>query len=271
MTKRDERYSVEFENQGQKIFGVVHRPLTDMPCPAVLMCHGFAGHKIGKNKLYVSLSEKLAELGIASLRFDFRGSGDSEGDFSHMTISGEVGDAVEATEYLIEASGIDSSALGIFGRSLGGIVAIMTAEQTNVFQSIAIWASAFHANKWRQIWLEGQKDLRSDGQSPKVYRFDNAVANNQFLEEFFSLDLEKNLKSLDNVPFLHIHGEKDEVVDISHITHFEESRKNSQKETKFIRLPETDHNFSHPEEQLIAIKETAEWFKRTLFKESHNE
>lgn len=270
MRKNEERYSVEFENQGQKIFGVVHRPLTEMPCPAVIMCHGLAGHKIGKNKLYVLLSEKLAELGIASLRFDFRGSGDSEGDFIDMTISGEVSDAVEALDYLVQASGIDSSSLGIFGRSLGGIIAILAAEQTLAFKGIAIWASAFHAQEWHKMWEDKQKELEHLKEKPKAFRYNGTLINEVFLEEFFTLNLEDHLKRIDHLPLLHMHGEMDEVVHISHVDCFEKIRQSAKAETKVIRLPNSDHDFTHPEEQLFAINETAQWFKSILNKGSES-
>lgn len=270
MSKNEDRYSVEFENQGQKIFGVVHRPKTEMPCPAVLMCHGFAGHKIGKNKLYVLLSEKLAELGIASLRFDFRGSGDSEGDFIDMTIGGEVSDAVQALDYLIQESGIDSSSLGIFGRSLGGIVAILTAEQTQAFKGIAIWASAFHAKEWHKMWEDKQKELAHLDEKPTAFLYNGALASNTFFKEFFTLNLAEHLNRIDHLPLLHMHGEKDEVVHISHVDCFEKIRENAKAETKVIRLPNSDHDFSHPEEQMFAINETAQWFNSILNKGSES-
>ena len=81
MRKIEERQSVVLENEGQKIFGILHRPIHVDSCPAVLICHGLAGHKTGQYRIYVILAEKLSEAGIASFRIDFRGSGDSEGKF----------------------------------------------------------------------------------------------------------------------------------------------------------------------------------------------
>lgn len=56
----------------------------------VVMCHGFCSNKDTKKQ--VLLAEKLAELGVDSFRFDFRGNGESDGEFSEITISGEVED-----------------------------------------------------------------------------------------------------------------------------------------------------------------------------------
>ena len=47
MHRFEDRQSVVIENDGQKIFGMLHRPLPIRKTPAVLMCHGFAGNKAG--------------------------------------------------------------------------------------------------------------------------------------------------------------------------------------------------------------------------------
>ena len=80
----------------------------------------------------------LSKLGIGSLRFDFRGSGDSEGDFSKMTLESEVSDALLAMEYLRGRPEVAKDRIGIFGRSVGGTIAVMTASRTPV-SSVVAW------------------------------------------------------------------------------------------------------------------------------------
>ena len=79
-----------FSNEGQQIAGTVHIPDGPGPFPGVLLCHGFTGQRIEAHFIFVKMSRALEQAGIASLRFDFRGSGESEGRFqgsSSATIS----------------------------------------------------------------------------------------------------------------------------------------------------------------------------------------
>jgi hypothetical protein len=62
------------------------------------------------------------------------------------------------------------------------------------------------------------------------------------------------LNALQKLPMLHIHGEQDVIVNLSHADQFTKHRKNAEGLTKFLRLPQSDHDFSHPAEQAIALE-----------------
>ena len=57
----EERESIILKNHGQKLFCIFHKPAHRKNCPAVLLCHGLGGHKVGRYRLYVSLAKHLAE------------------------------------------------------------------------------------------------------------------------------------------------------------------------------------------------------------------
>lgn len=54
------------------------------------------GQKLEPHRLFVRMAEALAQAGYVSLRFDFRGSGNSDGDLADMTLAGELDDALAA-------------------------------------------------------------------------------------------------------------------------------------------------------------------------------
>jgi dienelactone hydrolase len=64
------REPVVLENDGQKIFAVIHRPAegTSTPRPAVAIFHGLVGSKDQPHRLYVKLAEALARAGMVALR-----------------------------------------------------------------------------------------------------------------------------------------------------------------------------------------------------------
>src|SRR5665213_2155595 len=91
-------------------------------------------------------------MGIDYLSFDFRGYGEREGEFNEMTIEGQVSDALVALEYLEKDKNIDKSRLGIFGRSFGGLVSLISAHRYGNVKSMALWAPVISGDQWRDKW-----------------------------------------------------------------------------------------------------------------------
>ena len=113
-------------------------------CPMVVFCHGFSGRKEGP--LFELVADTLQAHGIASIRFDFNGHGESEGEFVDMTVPNEIEDAKKVVEYVSSLSYV--SDLAIVGHSQGGVVASMLAGQLSeelgkpAFKAVALMASA---------------------------------------------------------------------------------------------------------------------------------
>ena len=115
---------IVFYNKEQHLNGVLHSPAnSDALCPAVVLFHGFTGTKVEPHRIFVKTARELTALGFYALRFDFRGSGDSGGDFSEMTISGEISDAIKSIDVLTAMQGVDPERIGILGLRMGGGVA----------------------------------------------------------------------------------------------------------------------------------------------------
>lgn len=264
MGLHEERESIVLENHGQKIFGIIHKPKVAGPLPAVLMCHGLGGHKTGKYRLYVLLAEKLAEYGIATLRIDFRGCGDSEGHFSDMTIEGEVGDALLAIKYLHSLPWVDKNRIGIFGRSIGGTVAIITAGQSPYVKSLGVWAPLYDGHQWRDKWSLLHSPELSEEHKMEMMRVEGQLPGKQFFYELFGIEMEPLLDKINTLPMLHIHGEIDAIITLAHAEKFKEYRGRAKGANNFILLPQGDHDFSNPKEQQKALMATCEWFKATL-------
>lgn len=266
MGKLEERESVVLKNNGQKIFGIMHRPVAASPYPAVLVCHGLGGHKTGKFRLYVHLAEMLARIGIGCLRIDFRGSGDSEGDFSEMTIESEVSDAMTALDYLKNDKLVDPSRIGVFGRSFGGVIAVSAACRFRDVKSLALWAPVFSGDQWRDKWAMLQAKELAAEHGEKLMRINGLLPGHHFYEQLFGLKIEPQLATLDKLPLLHIHGELDDIVNITHAERYQTFRQDAKGSSRFLRLGKCDHDFSHPLEQKIALNETTLWFQNTLHK-----
>lgn len=258
------REGVILQSQGLKLFGVLHRPVISKPVPGILICHGYAGTKVGRYRMYVRLSEALAKAGIASLRIDFRGCGDSEGSFSDATFEGQVADAHLALKNLLANEGILSDRVGLLGRSMGGLVAIAVARRYGNIKSLGLWCPVFSARPWQREWDEARALASQDPSANPIMFFQGHPASPQLFQQLFKLEVEKDLRALDDIPMLHIHSESDEVVTIDHADQYQQSRAGASARSYFVRLKDSKHEFSVPAEQEYTIQETVRWFQETL-------
>lgn len=251
---------------GQRVFGVIHCPMkVEKKIPAVLICHGLGGNRIGKHRLYVELAKDLANKGIVCLRIDFRGAGESDGDFTEMTIDSQVSDALLALKYLSGLHFVDVSNIGICGSSLGGAIAVKAAQEWGSIASIALWAPFFSPDPWRCRWQAlcsavpvDQRNL--DDELP----FDGQVGHWRLFDQLFALQLEGTLRPLSNVPLLHVHGVLDKVIPYTQAELWRDNRLMATAETKMVPLPQTDHNFTCLYERKELLRLTGEWFVNTL-------
>lgn len=264
MQHEELREAVTLDNRGEKIFGIIHRPLHSQRVPAVVICPGFAGNKCGKFRMFVTLGKELAKRGIAVFRFDYRGSGDSEGEFKDITLEGKTSDTETCLEFLANDPQIDSSRLGILGRSLGGVIAVLTARRMPIIKSLVLWAPVFKSDPWRELWESLKSNRQLDLSKQEILNHLPAnIPNLEFLSQFFKLDLERELTGLKHIPLLHLHGEQDRVVRFEHAKEYEKTRIGLDN-TRFVQLPRSDHDFSDPQEQALAIHETCQWYLKTL-------
>ena len=138
---------ISFSNEGQTIIGTLAMPEGDGPFPAALLLHGFTGTRhelpvIGtEDTMFSRAARWLGERGVASLRIDFRGSGESEGAWEDTTFSGQISDSIAALDYLEMLEGVDSERISIVGLSQGGLVAAATAGRDARVSSLVLWSA----------------------------------------------------------------------------------------------------------------------------------
>jgi pimeloyl-ACP methyl ester carboxylesterase len=144
---------VELARPSGRMRGMLHLPQPPAfrpPWPAVALYHGFTGSRMEARFLFVSFSRLLARHGIASARFDFLGSGESDGEFADMTVSGQIEDARAVLDHLARVRGVDRRRLFLLGLSAGGTVAGCLAGERGVggepgkpgVRGLVLWAPA---------------------------------------------------------------------------------------------------------------------------------
>lgn len=138
---------ISFDNEGQSIVGTLALPAGEGPFPVALLLHGFTGMRhelpvVGTDDTMFSRAARwLGERGVASLRIDFRGSGESDGAWEDTTFSGQIADAIAALDYLEMIEGVDSGNISIVGLSQGGLVGAATAGRDARVSSLVLWSA----------------------------------------------------------------------------------------------------------------------------------
>lgn len=229
---------VFFHSEGQKISGALHLPKT-VKFPCVVASHGLLSSK--DSEKYIVLGKRISQEGMALLRFDFRGIGESEGREEDNTISKKMVDLNSAIEFIRSFLG-SGNRIGLLGSSLGGFLSLMKASMDKEIGAVVVWATPLHMD-----------DLGSKGQE------DYPLPPQAFFEDLPKHRLLPLLPKVSNC--LVIHGEKDELVPMEQaLKIFEHLR-----EPKEIHIiGGADHRLLHPDHRQRAIDLTVDWFKKYL-------
>jgi len=104
--------------------------------PAVILVSGSGAQNRDEellgHKPFLVLSDYLTQRGIAVLRYDDRGAGESEGDFASSTTYDFANDALAAVEYLKNRPEVNPDKVGVIGHSEGGVIAFILAAEKAV-------------------------------------------------------------------------------------------------------------------------------------------
>jgi pimeloyl-ACP methyl ester carboxylesterase len=123
--------AIKLEYQGKILRGMEHVPerKEGERLPAVILYHGFTGTKLEPHRIFLKICRRLEAMGIACFRYDFLGSGESDGNFEEMTVSGEIAEAHAILDSVRQDPRIDPERVTLLGMSMGGLVASVVAGE----------------------------------------------------------------------------------------------------------------------------------------------
>ena len=250
---------VEFPNaRGKLLRGMVHRPAdAEGPVPAVIFFHGFTGDRMESHWIFIKCARALAHEGIASLRFDFYGSGESEGTFHEATLQGEIADARAAVRFMQRQVGIDPARLGHCGLSLGGCVAACVVGAAKA-KALVLWSAVAHPAILQQL---SKKLGKPSANHPGDFEYDAREISARFLKDAAKVDPLNAVRRF-RKPTLIIHPGKDDAVPRTHAHDFLQASAARIKQK--VIIPGADHTFTSIAWESEVIGLTLDWFRRYL-------
>ncbi len=204
--------AVEIKSGDLVLRGALHIPEdVNKKAPIVIIYHGFCGNKMGPHFMFVKLCRKLEELGIASIRFDFSGSGESDGEFVDMTLGTEIVDANNILDYVKNLDFIDKEKIGIMGFSMGGAIAsIIAGDRKDEINTLCLWSPAGTMDK---IILSNTYvgDKLDDFLQSGNFDVEGLLLGKKFIEDIKKIKIYDRAACYEKKSII-IHGNRDEVV-----------------------------------------------------------
>jgi putative redox protein len=251
------RDKVEFVSNGATLAGLLESPAKGVKAYA-LFAHCFT---CGKDIAAASrISRALVESGIAVLRFDFTGLGNSDGDFSNTNFSSNLDDLRAAASFLAESY---SAPQLLIGHSLGGAAVLAVANSIDSVKAVVSIGAPAKADHVIHNFEDSLDEITSNGVAKVKLGYREFSIKKQFVDDLnvnSQHDFDLKGKSL-----LILHSPMDNTVSINQA----EKIYNSVKHPKsFISLDKADHFLSNKLDAEYAATVISSWADKYIVEEN---
>ncbi|MBI3179808.1 MAG: alpha/beta fold hydrolase [Deltaproteobacteria bacterium] len=234
-------------NRGQRLAGVLHGAPNGR---AVVTCHGMLSDK--ESHKHRMLCDILAKSGLACMRFDFAGRGESDGRLFDLSYSHQVED-LQAAISMLASRGVER--FGLFGSSMGGAVALLAAARDERIVAVATLAAVGHPA------AIAERHPREADAWQRIGHIDTEAGHigRGLLDDALQHDVLAAVGVL-RAPVLVLHGEGDDVVPVSDGHDIAASARQACLEI----VPGADHRFSNPVHLRPAMQRVAAFLRENL-------
>jgi putative redox protein len=247
---------LSFENSsGDQLAALLDLPVDDEPIAYALFAHCFTCSKDYKGVARVSRA--LAAAGVAVLRFDFTGLGESEGDFADTTFSSNVDDLVAASAFMereFEGPKI------LIGHSLGGAAVLHAARRIPSASAVATLAAPSSMDHLAGVIRSSRADIEKSGVAEVQIGGRSFRIRKEFLHDLSKVNMRDAVSGL-GMPLLVCHSPADRIVGIDNAAEIFAAADHPKC---FLSLDSADHLCSNPADARYAGSVIASWVRRYI-------
>lgn len=201
------------------------------------------------------ISQRLAAMGIAVLRFDFTGLGHSQGEFANTTFCSNVADLSCAAGWLAER---DMAPALLIGHSLGGSAVLRAASDIPSAKAVVTIGAPFDPAHVTETFAHALDRIEAQGAAQVSLGGRPFTIGQDFVKDVGAQDLEPAIGHLGKA-LLVLHAPRDAVVDISNATRIFMAAKHPKS---FVTLDDADHLVSDPDDAEYTAGVIAAWARR---------
>lgn len=249
---------VQVDVKGRSIMGVFHIPHKFAKgTPVIVMCYGFNGNRVEQHRMSVYAAKRAAQQGVAFMRIDYRGLGNSEGEFWESSISSKVEDITKVIDFIQGCFQSKENSLFLLGFSDGIKIASEVLSLREHVCGIAMWSPIFFSNPVFFKSRTRPKLVREPGSKEMVCPFYGLWVGVDHLRELAQTKAFDNFCQFEG-PKLCIYGENDFSVAQTRKA-FEEARLLHDQDLKIVTIPGAKHLFGRTEWTREVIDVTINW------------
>ncbi|MEM7044224.1 MAG: bifunctional alpha/beta hydrolase/OsmC family protein [Pseudomonadota bacterium] len=203
------------------------------------------------------ISQELAELGFAVLRFDFTGLGASEGEFANENFSSNIEDLVAAADFMREEG--EAPRL-LIGHSLGGAAVLAAAARVPEAVAVATIGAPFDPGHVAHLFQSAAAEIAAKGEAEVLIAGRPFTVKRQFLDDIAGHNASAYIAALKKA-LLVFHAPGDTVVGIDNAAEIYKAAKHPKS---FVSLDDADHLLSRRADAVYVADVLAAWAARYL-------
>lgn len=139
--------SFYFGEASRQLYGVIQEPAGNHFADyAVLMCYPFGQEQMRCHRAFRQLGSMFARHGVASLRFDYFGSGDSAGDSADFSLSESIDNCQQALEQLKKMAAVER--IYVVGLRLGAFIAAKALAANASVKGFVCWDAVLSGGRY---------------------------------------------------------------------------------------------------------------------------
>ncbi|MEO9885863.1 MAG: alpha/beta fold hydrolase [Balneola sp.] len=204
-----------------------------------------------------NITTALAEIGIATLRFDFTGLGQSSGDFADTNFSSNVDDLVKAYEYMekeFEAPSI------LIGHSLGGAAVLQASHKMDAVKAVATIAAPAEPAHVKDNFEMSLDEIEEKGEAKVTLAGRPFTIKKQFIDDLEEARMKDFIHNLGKALIV-FHSPIDNTVGIDNASKIFTAAKHPKS---FISLDKADHLLSDKEDSMYVGKVLGTWAEKYI-------